>query len=471
MKQKLKNSIENKEKNKGYVGADDSVRPLLKRNTQRGITLVALVITIIVLLILAVVSIRIAENGGLITSTNSAVQRNTKESEKEAIQTGYAAYQVAVANGDNPKNLEIQGAIEVEPVSGLGWNIYFSNNKYQLEYDGNVMELEKEPSNAPDKLIEYLIGKNGKNLETILNVDGWKFIDDPNTIPNASKDIALDNFVLQEDSHAKDVYVYISYNSKKYNLKIYYNNDNEIMRTVSVNKIEELKGLEGKKATYNGNEYTILYDNEDGTVEMISNNTMGSLLLGAETYGSEPSRDDAEAQGNDSLEKAIYSYNNAITRLNNYCASLYKGDSNVISVRSVGSNPSNPSNENTTLYTSSKMNNLTGEYDGNSRTINGMLKSGDGNYKYDIEKMNLTNCISSDNAYWLASRAKPVDYYEASYEDFCNFSILCMNDGYIGQSRLVNIYTHSNNVSIECRSANEPVRPIIKISTSAIQIQ
>ena len=117
------------------------------------------------------------------------------------------------------------------------------------------------------------------------------------------------------------------------------------------------------------------------------------------------------------------------------------------------------------------MNNLTGKYDGNSRTINGMLKSGDGNYKYDIEKMNLTHCILSDNAYWLASRAKPVDYYEASYEDFCYFSILGMHDGYIGQSRLVNIYTNSNNVSIECHSANEPVRPIIKISTSAIQIQ
>ena len=117
------------------------------------------------------------------------------------------------------------------------------------------------------------------------------------------------------------------------------------------------------------------------------------------------------------------------------------------------------------------MNNLTGKYDGNNRTINGMLKSGDGNYKYDIEKMHLTNCISSDNGYWLASRAKPLEYYTDSNEVYLNFSILGMHDGYIGGSRLVNIYTHYNNVSIECRSDNEPVRPIIKISTSAIQIQ
>ena len=41
--------------NKSHVGADASVRPEHKGNTQKGITLLALIITIIVLLILSVV--------------------------------------------------------------------------------------------------------------------------------------------------------------------------------------------------------------------------------------------------------------------------------------------------------------------------------------------------------------------------------------------------------------------------------
>ena len=56
-----------------------------QKNTQRGITLVALVITIIVLLILAMVSIKIALDGGLIEKTKDAVGiHNEKEAEQKS---------------------------------------------------------------------------------------------------------------------------------------------------------------------------------------------------------------------------------------------------------------------------------------------------------------------------------------------------------------------------------------------------
>ena len=45
-----------------------------KLTTQKGITLVALIITIIVLLILAMVSIKIALDGGLIKKTKDYVE-------------------------------------------------------------------------------------------------------------------------------------------------------------------------------------------------------------------------------------------------------------------------------------------------------------------------------------------------------------------------------------------------------------
>ena len=56
-----------------------------QKNTQRGITLIALVITIIVLLILAMVSIKIALDGGLIEKTKEAVGiHNEKEAEQKS---------------------------------------------------------------------------------------------------------------------------------------------------------------------------------------------------------------------------------------------------------------------------------------------------------------------------------------------------------------------------------------------------
>ena len=143
MKQKLNNRIEINKKNKDYVGADDSVRPIQRRNTQRGITLVALVITIIVLLILAMVSIKIAMDGGLTTKASDATTQHTIAAEKEAITTGYAAYQMALANKENETQPAIEGA-RVTP-KGEDWSVIFTKtkNEYDLKKDGTV-KLIKE---------------------------------------------------------------------------------------------------------------------------------------------------------------------------------------------------------------------------------------------------------------------------------------------------------------------------------------
>ena len=60
------------------------------KNNQRGITLVALVITIIVLLILAMVSIKIAIDGGLIGKSNEAVTIHEEAKTKESVQLAVA---------------------------------------------------------------------------------------------------------------------------------------------------------------------------------------------------------------------------------------------------------------------------------------------------------------------------------------------------------------------------------------------
>lgn len=81
------------------VGADASVRPLPKKNTQNGITLLALIITIIVLLILAIVSIKIIKDGGIITHAQNATNNYKNEENKEKDLLNALSKRLAEING------------------------------------------------------------------------------------------------------------------------------------------------------------------------------------------------------------------------------------------------------------------------------------------------------------------------------------------------------------------------------------
>ena len=106
---------------------------------QKGITLVALVITIIVLLILAMVSIKIVMDGGLTTGASKATDTHTIEAEKEAITTGYAAYQIDLIKSPTlSPTLLIDGATATP--KGEDWSVTFTktNNEYELKKDGTI---------------------------------------------------------------------------------------------------------------------------------------------------------------------------------------------------------------------------------------------------------------------------------------------------------------------------------------------
>ena len=108
------------------------------KNTQKGITLVALVITIIVLLILAMVSIKIVMDGGLISKAKESTSQHTIAAEKETIQTGYAAYQIELAQKGTAE-LKVEGEATVTP-KGEDWSVTFrkTNNEYELKKDGTI---------------------------------------------------------------------------------------------------------------------------------------------------------------------------------------------------------------------------------------------------------------------------------------------------------------------------------------------
>lgn len=118
---------------------------------QKAITLVALIITVIVLLILATVSISLVINSGIITKTKSAVDKYSEEEIGEQIKLSYSEYQMEkFLNSSKSLNDFIKEKIEnlypgsIVDCKGsilIEVNIDLNNNKYEylLNNEGNVL--------------------------------------------------------------------------------------------------------------------------------------------------------------------------------------------------------------------------------------------------------------------------------------------------------------------------------------------
>ena len=463
MKSKSKNTVCTNQRDNNTVGADDPVRPLLKRNTQNGITLVALVITIIVLLILAGISIKIAVSGGLIERTQGAVKTNTEKTQKEAIELGYSAYLIDKAKNGST-TLEVEGAT-VEETSD-GFEIIFpgeKNIKYILTEDGKITGPETVEKTEDDIAMEkYVLGEElkGQAIAKIIDTENGNLyqLNGKTVEPLTSTSLLYYSSKKQE---MPDGVVYVKYNNKAYRIVIDFNGDGSDVSkwtTKSVAMIYEPKGKEGQKVKYsydgtqaNNKEWTVLYDNGD-SVEIISPESIGILELGY---------DDAEAQGSNKAEKAIYSYNHAIERINNYTASLVT-NTNKISVRSTGSNPNNPNSRNTEKYTSDFLANWTpngSAVNYGFTTLNGVAERGDNNLEKDFVRMAYWGISSTGSEYWLASRCFSADSDNVDFGvDYVNSDGSFCGDNLFGADSSGDAYAGS----YECA-----VRPVVKISLNS----
>ena len=416
------------------------------KNTQRGITLVALVITIIVLLILAIVSIKMVIDGGLTTKAADATKQHTIATEEEAIQTGYAAYQIELKK-DGVGTLTIEGNPSISSISG-GWNILFdSRNSYNLTVGGKVTKQEKtEDEIAMEK---YALGDDlkGKALTELMNEDmsSFKKLNE--------KDVTLIMLMPYTNQDTELYYgIYVSYSNKIYRIlfNIHGNSSNpEGWTTKNVTRLYDVpSNTETIKYSYDGTkenekDWIVLYKDEvTKTAEILSPELIGNLVLGV---------DDIEAQGNTEWEKAVYSYNHAIERINNYTASLITNP-NKISVRSVGSNPNNPNYRNIKKYTSESI-----------EEINGILEMGENNSEQDLVMMGYMGIIGTGDEYWLASRRVEKTYGASfSYEQivFMVNTIDEYND--INGDSMIFCNSYGSNSGMGS-SNGYPVRPVVKI--------
>ena len=174
---------------------------------EKGITLIALVITIIVLLILAGITLRIVMNGGIINKSQTAVDKYTEESAREKLSVTVLAYKMGTLTGEageiegkkhlNEYITEIGGQLteaedskyyEVELDGYLFWvnketleiiskgpskaepptKIKFSSDTEEAYIgEGKVFSLEKEPQNASMKYLKWSV--DNEEIATIQN--------------------------------------------------------------------------------------------------------------------------------------------------------------------------------------------------------------------------------------------------------------------------------------------------------------
>ena len=409
------------------------------------------------------VSIKIAIDGGLITKASKATDTHAIGAEEEAITTGYASYQIDLAN-NKPASLTVKDA-KTEPTSE-GWKVTFyatTGNVYTINNKGEITGPTKEEKTEDDIAMEkYALGDNlqGQVMGNLLSDKNNMIFKKLN-----GKDVTYLDMSSYTTEETIDAALYLKYNNKVYRIQSDMQGEGSNYKawiTKSVTKLYDIpENAETIKYSYDGTkenekDWIVLYKDETArTAEILSPEAIGNLELGSK---------DTEAQGSNDWEKAVYSYNHAIERLNNYASSIVTNP-NKISVRSVGSNPSNPNYRNTTKYTSETIENWncslgSGSNVGTTKvTANGIAEKGDNNYETDLIMMKVLGVSVTKKFYWLASRYVSLDSSEVRF-GVSNVSI----GGSILGSDL--FYANSNGEADTSSNACA-VRPVVKISLNS----
>ena len=104
---------------------------------ESGITLVALIITIIVLLILAMVSIRLVMNGGIIGKAENTTKTYSDEEIGEQLKLAYAEYQMSQYTG-TPVNIQAK----LQEIYGQDTTAELKNGKLKATINGKVYQYD-----------------------------------------------------------------------------------------------------------------------------------------------------------------------------------------------------------------------------------------------------------------------------------------------------------------------------------------
>ena len=171
-----------------------------KIKTEKGITLVALIITIVVLLILAVVTITSVKDTRIIGHAENASQEHVIGDEKERIQLAYSNYKI---------------------------------NKYKPRINADQDELEI-----------FFLGENkqGKDFFTLINDE--KRTNDTLIVDYKGEEIEIKLSEATVNNGTNEIYLYFSYNGYKYKLTV--EETNVAVMTKELEVIEAIESNESK---------------------------------------------------------------------------------------------------------------------------------------------------------------------------------------------------------------------------------
>ena len=152
-----------------------------QKNYEKGITLIALVITIIVLLILAGVTLRIVMNGGIINKSQTAVNKYTEESAREKLSVAVLSYKMGTLTGeagedDGKKTFkqyveEIGGELKettdtTYKVRLDGYDFIIKRDNYEITSNGQTTGETEQPETPEVKKYTVTINK-GTGIESV----------------------------------------------------------------------------------------------------------------------------------------------------------------------------------------------------------------------------------------------------------------------------------------------------------------
>ena len=402
----------------------------MKKKEQRGITLVSLITTVIVLCILAATAIGTIQRDGLISKSQDASGRYNQalKEDEDLMQEGESILDEVLSGtnigGDSSGN-NGSSSSGAAPENAFLWK---SDDPSSSDYGvviGYTENIQNYPTlRFPDRCTKIVI-------EFPENING-SIKSEMRSYAHNIKEIELPETVVEIGAQA--FYFYEFYNLKSitipngvriigkfafsgcYSLEsITYNGTTEEWKQIELGthlndsvstmyvqcldgqlSSKNIVGREGQIVAYDSNndgtteEWIILTD-RNGLVEIVSKDVMGSLELGSGdtsvTVTTDLSGDDVV----DYRDKAILSYNNAITTINNYCKSLVTATDNE-GVRSVGG-----TDNSFTAYSST-------DYDNWGSKITVDVASGDEYYGTDLDRMEELGIDVSNDVYWLALR-------------------------------------------------------------------
>ena len=475
---------------------------------KNGITLMALVITVAIMLILVTVTINFATNGGLF----GKARKTAKDTQLEIDRDQLISAVVGSRKRDGYIDFTFLDSHLPTGFTKIGTNTYksekenvFTVDKYGKVTDGTGEGNEQTPPGITEEdwfnLEKYILGDNleGRYLEEIWNKNTSQFTNSDLTFINSNAEdstfliFAYINNTLYGEGH---VYFRYKNDGNIYRMRVATGakdangEDTRQGYTMPENGPYKLKVIPsntniGKTAMINGEKFIVLYDaKEQGeNVQLISANTYmensvyigyadnmidwtdSSVISAANIFND---TDAGESVLSD-VEKAIYSYNHAIENLNNKASELAEGNTNsdLLDIRCVGSNPINKNKENNSMQDIEYTRDLPVNHSKYAPGLfNGKLKDGDTNYGEDVERMWLLQIQTAENGYdyWMASRFNDWAIANAGNPNETKeerYSIVHSPD----TRSLILLLKRNDEIA---KSANYGLRPVITIKANSL---